>query len=324
MEERSPKRSPVRFLIVRFSAIGDCVMAAHAATGIRRAYPDSHIAWAVETRCAAVVDRQTLTNKVVDFPRDRWKKSRWSPAMWADQLRTFGKLRNQNYDYGIDLQGHSKTALCLLIAKPKKKIATAATDALARKLTPVAPNFDRQVHNVERYLQVVRELVEIPHVPHPIMPVPAIDQPLPENLVTISVSAGAADKAYPLANWETVAKRLLDGGYAVAFLGGPTDPHPTIQGVLDLVGKLPLEQSMAAIAKSKLHLAGDTGGGHIAAAYQIPVVSVFGPTNPNRFRPYTDQGIVLREGKRPDEVIPDQVIEAALKLAKEARAQIPD
>ena len=71
--------SAPRFLLVRFSAIGDCVLSAWAATAIRHKYPEAYLCWAVESRCAAVVDRQRLVTRVCEMPRDRWKKARWSP-----------------------------------------------------------------------------------------------------------------------------------------------------------------------------------------------------------------------------------------------------
>ncbi len=59
----------------------------------------------------------------------------------------------------------------------------------------------------------------------------------------------------------------------------------------------------------------------MAAAYGVPVVSVFGPTNPVWYRPYTERGIVLKEGKRTEDVRPEAVLEAARELY--ARAVSP-
>jgi len=76
LEERKEEKSALsapRFLIVRFSAIGDCVMAAWAATAIRNRHPDAFICWAVEERCAPVVDRNRLVDKIVEIPRERWR-----------------------------------------------------------------------------------------------------------------------------------------------------------------------------------------------------------------------------------------------------------
>ena len=100
------------------------------------------------------------------------------------------------------------------------------------------------------------------------------------------------------------------------FIGGPGEVAPQVEGAIDLVGKLSLFETMAAIAHSSLTLAADTGAGHIAPAYGVPVVSVFGPTDPEEFRPYTDRGIVLKNGSETRAVAPEEIVRAAKSLWK--------
>jgi ADP-heptose:LPS heptosyltransferase len=306
----------VRALVVRFSAIGDCVMAVPVAVAIRRSHPDAFIAWAVESRCAPVVDNGRLTNLRHEFQRDEWKQGRWSPRVWRDQLARYTSLRRNRFDIGIDLQGHSKTALCLRLAAPTKRLAAYATDSLARSLNPLAAGQRGERHAIEWSLEVLNQIGDFGREVEFIMPElgpPPLSPTKP--LATIAVGAGQARKSYPSKRWAEVARGLLDRGFSVAWLGGFGELAPEIEGTADLVGKLSLAESMAAIGASAVHMAADTGSGHIAAAYGVPVVSVFGPTNPAVFRPWTDQGIVLREGKDPGTIGPDQVLKAAEALS---------
>jgi len=303
------------FLVVRFSAIGDCVMASYVATAIRNAKPDATIVWAVETRCMAVLNKDRLLNEVVDFPRDRWRKQRWSPTMWRDQLATFSRLRRMRLDYGMDLQGHSKTAICLRIACPNRRIAAFATDGMARRLNPLAPGDPDAKHRVERMLDTSRAFGDFQMPARPLMPQPVEVSDILGNgdgpLVSIATGAGQTYKQYPSGQWEEVSKRLLARGFRLALVGASVDPRLNVPGAVDLVGKLPLEQTMAVVARSRLHLCADTGTGHIAAAYGVPFVSVFGPTDPRLFRPYSDVGVFLRATDRPSEVEPAQILAAA-------------
>ncbi|RYI20289.1 MAG: lipopolysaccharide heptosyltransferase family protein [Acetobacteraceae bacterium] len=298
-----PKGTPMsapRVLIVRFSAIGDCVMAAWAATSIRGKHPDAFLCWAVEARCAPMVDGHQLVTQKVEFPRDKWKKQRWSPATWQEQLAKYTRMRSLRFDFGLDLQGHSKTALCLRVARPRQRISVAATDALARRLNPLLEPGDPDEHTVERNHRALRTFGEYVIPERPIMPeVPYEGDP---NLVTLAVSAGQTEKAYPLERWGALAESLIGSGYRVAFLGGPTDRAPEVAGAEDYVGKLPLRETLALVQASRLHVASDTGTGHMAAAVGTPLISVFGPTDPAVFRPYTPRGVVLREGLSPADV----------------------
>ena len=301
-----------RVLLVRFSAIGDCVMAAWAATAIRERHPDAFMCWAVEGRCAPVIDRYRLVEQRHEFPRDRWKQHRWSPKTWQEQVQKYLRLRTLGFEYGVDLQGHAKTALCLALAKPKRRIAGGASDALAARLNPVMTGRRPDEHVVEWNHRVISNFGEFKIPKRPIMPdVPSDPEP---DLVTISVSAGHPSKVYPATGWQEVGAKLLEHGYRVAFLGGHGDAPIVLAGSEDYVGKLRLKDTLSKVAKSAIHLCGDTGTGHMAAAMGTPVVSVFGAGDPQVYRPYTDRGEVLTA-----EVTPSQVLEAALRLAQTIR-----
>jgi len=134
------------------------------------------------------------------------------------------------------------------------------------------------------------------------------------SLITISVSAGQANKAYPASGWTEAAQELQSRGFLIEFLGGPTDKPIEIEGTTNLVGKLSLGETLERVGASALHLCGDTGTGHMAAALGVPVVSVFGPTDPLIYRPYTNKGVVLKKGNQTNLVTPEEVIGAAMRM----------
>lgn len=306
------------FLIVRFSAIGDCVMASYVASAIRSKHPLAELTWAIESRCMAMVNSDRLINHVVDFPRDRWRKSRWSPKVWREQLTMFANLRHRSYDFGLDLQGHSKTAVCLRIAKPKQRLSAFATDSLAKRLNPLLPGNPDEKHRVERMMDAAQAFGDIQVPANPMMPVPISrnELGLPEGkpLATISTGAGATFKQYPAGQWEEVINGLIASGLNVLSLGAASDPKLQVQGLVDQVGKWNLRQTMSAVAHSDIHLAADTGTGHMAAAFGVPFVSVFGPTDPRLFRPYSDNGVVLRNSDSPADVFPSEILAAVNNL----------
>lgn len=288
-------------------------MAAWIATSLRNLMPHCELDWAIETRCQAVVNTSTLCSHLIEVPRELWKTRGLGKSL-LPQLRFFLGLRHRNYDYGIDLQGHSKTAIFLRFARPKLRVSVAATDAFAALLNPVASGIEPKAHFIEQWFQVVSRTFEIGLPERPIMPtfstLPARSRPR----ATIAVGAGQPEKSYPIESWEKVGAQLLDNGVDVEFLGGPTDCCPAVQGSQDSVGKLTLRDTMARIANSDVTLCADTGAGHIAAAFGVPVVSIFGPTLPARSRPYTKNGVVLHRGDSPRDVSPDEVIAAARRL----------
>lgn len=317
----------MKVLLVRFSAIGDCVMAAHAATCVRRSHPNAHLVWAVEERCSPVVDAERLVSRVAIYPRERWKRGAWSPRVWREQWRYYAALRQERFDVGIDLQGHSKTAICLRLSGAKRRLAVRATDPLAKRLNPRFAGFGEARHTVDRQLAALRSLGEFLGEPFPPM-MPrlearraAIRKELgPEFFVAIAVGAGHPEKAYPRAAWMQVAERLRAVGLRAVAIGGPEEAPWGAPGVDDRIGRLDLKGTMAVIAEAAAVLAADTGAGHLAAAYGVPYVSIFGPTDPEEFRPYGPGGIVLKESGNPADVLPERVAEEALRLIEARNA----
>lgn len=313
----------LKFLVIRFSAIGDSVMTVPVAASVRRAMPDADIWWAIEARCQEVVERGRLVNRVQAMDRERWKRGRWSPGVWREQMTIFGRLRRERFDYGIDIQGHSKTAICLRLAAPKRRISAHATDALARALNPVADGDSASMHTVDWNLRTLSKLGDFSTEARWIMPPLTAERAhIREEgkpLATIAVASGHVSKNYPAEGWACVAESLLQKGFRVAFLGGPTDCAPRVCGGLDWVGKLNLAETMAAVAESDVHLAADTGTGHMAAAYGVPVASLFGPSNPEHWAPYTSKRVVLRAASRVTaDIDPADVLGAVESLRRQS------
>lgn len=312
----------MRVLVVRFSAMGDCVMAAWAATAIRVKYPEGVLDWAVETRCRDVIDTVSLVDHRMEFPRDAWRRTRWSPSTWRDQIAHHIRLRGNAYDLGFDLQGHSKTALCLYLAKPRRRIAAFATDAFAMRLNPLAGRMPDGIHMVEWFGQTLCRLEPFTLPIRPIMPAVSCDRlhMLTSGggmVATIAVGAGQPGKTVPTQTWRDVGERLGAEGWKVVYVGGGEETVKEPPGTFNLVGKTTVPELSSVIASSDLLLAGDTGAGHLAAAYGTPVVTVFGSNDPRFYRPYTDRGRILKRGTGIADFTPTEILREARDLMGE-------
>lgn len=303
-------------LIVRFSAIGDCVIAAWAVTAIRQRLAEATIDWAVDDHCADVVDQGRLVDRKILFPRRRFKASRWTPRTWRDQLAWYARLRERRYDIGVDLQGHTKTALCLAFAKPKRRAAAFATDAFARKLCPPVGERPKGMHQVDWMMRTISALGDFEKPAKPIMPATDARQwkQLGSPLVSIPVGTGHPSKTLPARKWAEIGRMMSDAGWTVAFFSGPEVQFSAPGGTHGFSGKTTLSELCSVVAASDLVIAADTGMGHMAAAYGIPVVSLFGPTDPESFRPYAQKGKVLTTPSRQMDHDPQMVIDAARDL----------
>ncbi|KXK16158.1 MAG: ADP-heptose:LPS heptosyltransferase [Armatimonadetes bacterium OLB18] len=219
----TPMSAP-RVLIARYSAIGDCVMAAPVPSRIRRSHRDSFLVWAIEDRCADVVDSERLIDVVAVDERTKWRRQ--GPRSWGPKLRFWLSLRKHKFDLGLDLQGYPKTALCLAFARPRRTLSVGGKDALSRMLVPSMKGYDPSLHIVERNLAALGELGDFPGDAAPILPEYRDirdrlrqDWPAETPLASLSVGAGHSNKAYPAEKWAEVAQGLIARGFAVSVAG---------------------------------------------------------------------------------------------------------
>lgn len=296
----------MKILLLRYSALGDVVMTTWTATALKQALPDCEITWAIQPRCAPLVSSALARTALV--PRDRGEKNSLKAML------KFGlELRKQKFDWGLDVQGHAKTAIALKLAAPKKRLALRATDAATAFISRPTPAPDHLVHIVEREAWLAAKVANVSLPQLPLMPEPepllkSDDQPL----ITVQMGAGWPGKAYPPELMNQVILKLEKEGCRVVALGGPNDPHPTSGE--DWVGRTELPQTLSWLQASSVHLAPDTGTGHMASALGVPLVSIFGPEDPSKCRPWGQNVTVLKEGRRTADVPPELAVSSVLSV----------
>ncbi|RYG86643.1 hypothetical protein EON77_03430, partial [bacterium] len=176
---------------MRFSAIGDTIMDTWAVSSLRRERPETTIHWLVESRCASVLDTTRLLDRRIEVPR-KGADGRKARGMMLRQMRLYASLRSERYDVGVDLQGHSKTAIALRLAAPRARYLARAKDSLAARAGRVLP------HTAEHHTPIAAEVLgqatgtTLSVEGSPIMP-PA--PPREPGLALIAVSAGRAERA---------------------------------------------------------------------------------------------------------------------------------
>jgi ADP-heptose:LPS heptosyltransferase len=163
---------------------------------------------------------------------------------------------------------------------------------------------------------------------------------LPDGRRYVGIAPGSreARKNWPMARFCEVAQALQADGLTPVFFLGPMEQASAAQieaaapGAIVLMGqgmaKPDLDLLIAQGQRLALLVANDNGVGHLLGAAGVPVVSLFGPTDPARWRPVTPQGHILRAADFGDgdvAAIPvSAVIEAVMAMARRLGAtQVP-
>ncbi|MES2634335.1 MAG: glycosyltransferase family 9 protein [Pseudomonadota bacterium] len=134
-------------------------------------------------------------------------------------------------------------------------------------------------------------------VPPPGSPLPPdIDSALQPGAVVIHAPSMWPYKQWPIAKFEELVRALIDEGRQVVLTGSGGDrdqeciaPLREIANspqVLDTSGQLDFNQLVTLFGRAALYIGPDTSVSHLAAATGIPVIAIFGPTNPMRWAPW--------------------------------------
>lgn len=291
-----------RLLIVKLSSLGDVTHALPVATALRRRYPHLRLTWAVERWTAPLVLGHPAIDHVVTFPRMRWGDA---GSAW---LRSFAaavrELRREPYDVSLDLQGLAKSALVARCSGAPMRLAMHSQREGARFVSQSVPPPRGPLHVVDDYLRCAEFLgapaapaiFDLPVQAAAVTAVAALLSaariPPGAPLIVINPSTSASWRNWPPRHWTQVIEALGTNG-TVALIGSREQmpshaalardiAHPPC----DLTGRTSLAELVALLARCALHIAGDTGSAHIAAALGRPVVGIYGPTAPWRKAPY--------------------------------------
>jgi heptosyltransferase-1 len=289
----------MNFLIVRLGALGDIVHAIPAAAALRRAYPAARIDWLVEARHRTVVDLVAAVDRTIAV----------DPTLrgWTRAVRALRLIR---YDAAIDLQGLLKSAVLARASGAARVIGFSVWHLREKTARPfysdvAAADADHVVFKNIRLLEAVGV-----HDATIQFPLKAIDSPAVELLRReigpttrfALVNAGAAwpNKRWPAARFGEVAAFLREVcGVIPVVLWGPGEETLAAEvmsasgGAAVLAPPTRVPDVVALARAAALLLSGDTGPLHLGVAAGTPVVGVFGPTDPARNGPISQEDIAV-------------------------------
>ena len=307
-------------LVVRLTSLGDVLMSLPAVKALKEGLPGTRISWLVEGSVAELLSCQDFVDHVVRFPRDLIVRS-LKEGSGLETLRLlngfFKKLRITKYDALVDFHGILKSALLDYAARAEKKIGFGRT--LAKEGSWLAydervDGADSHLHKVERHMLLVRHLGINGTVPHvELVAPPSAENDVNDLLTKHAIqppiialfpfcSKGSAFKRWDLAKYAELLRRMKESIPAtVLILWGPGEEEEARQ-LSDMAGAgvvlpadLGVAQLCAVLKRADMYVGGDTGVMHLAAFSGVPVVAIFGPTDPKVNAPYGPAHTVVRK-----------------------------
>lgn len=297
------RRSRPRILVVRFGAMGDIIQTLPAVADLRRGFPDSKIVWAVDSRWRELLTGNPDVDEFVSVPLRQWLRSgSGSGESAGEALR---RLRRNNFDLALDMQGLIKSAAVAAASNPK--IVAGLGHYLLRE-PHAALLYDRclgvaSAHVVDRYRELAALATGSPppaEVRFPLPPGELLGD-LPERYVLTSAQAGWGAKQWPQERYSELAARLWSESRIPLVVDCAPGEEAHANAIRDAAPEgavhthpSTLSQLIGATRRAAAVVGVDSGPLHLAAALARPGVAIFGPTDPARNGPYGSSMTVLR------------------------------
>jgi heptosyltransferase-1 len=309
--------------------MGDVIHALPAALALRRALPDCELGWVIEQRwlpllCAPGTQiqgplsaRRPLVGRVHTVDTRGWRKALGNTATWGQMSTVLRGIRDVRYDVAIDIQGAIKSAVIASLSKAPTVWGFASPrEAVARVF--YSRTWDaRAPHVIDQNLSLAAAVLEHglgakAHDAPPSFAFPVDDEAeawadaevarlSAERLAIINPGAGWGAKCWPSASYAEVARWLEARGVMPLINFGPGE-ETLANEVRELAPcaqllQATLSQLIAITRRAAIFVGGDTGPMHLAAGLNVPVVALFGPTDPARNGPYNKANVVLRHAQ---------------------------
>lgn len=309
---------------VGLDATGDGVMKLPFVRALRAAFPQARITWLAGKGHTAYADTLAplVAGLIDECLDDAGIGSR------AAELIGPRPLPGRDFDLIIDTQRRVLTSLILRRIRHRRFLSAAANFLFS----DFKPADRRKPKSMAGQLAVLVELASgrPAEASAPLPRDPAIEAradallPPGPRYVGFAPGAGGRHKCWPLERFIALAAQVRAGGAVPVFILGPAESEwaDTVRAALP-EARLPLQHEaqvspMLTIALARrltAAVSNDSGAGHLLAAADVPLVSLFGPTPADKFAPAARRLALLRAqdwGGETMDLIPYDAVAAAL------------
>lgn len=293
-------RHPQNVLIIRATSIGDAVLTLPMIRELKQ-QTDAHITVLCGSDNHDIYANQPFI--------DHLEKINSSPLAFLRQLLHY---RKKKFDLIIDTsQSSNITALFARLCAPCAVGFFHANTPSRNRIFDRSFPVTKDTHMVHHYFDLVRSLVKEP-AKLTLVPLVASPQPsssLPSRYAVLYARSTFAYKEWPIEKWIDVMKWIInEHSLPIVLLGSPSEKElndellnrldKKLQSkVINQCGKTSIKDSIQIIAKSRFFIGGDGGLMHMAAAMNCPTVGLFGFETPERYGPFSKNGISLYHAK---------------------------
>ena len=342
MNKISIKKIPKKILVIKPSSLGDIVHSLPFLNAVKDAFPSAEIHWVVAKGLEGLLENHPMVKRLWVINKDQWKNLKKIKETAIEFKSLFKELEDESYDLVIDLQGLLRSGILTYATRASVRVGFKEAREGSILFYTHKVKGGREIHAVDRYLKIASAVgCEIEDVK---FPMPLIIES--KNVKKLKEDIGDYAVLVPGARWKTKRWQPANFGKLASMLdiktvivGSASDADiaraietKSDGNALSMSGKTDIKELIFIIRGARYVITNDSGPMHIAAAFDIPVVAIFGPTNPVRTGPYGKNNIIVKSDiecapcykkncksvKCMDDVSVEKVYKAVEDILKEA------
>ncbi len=271
----------MKILVIKTSSLGDVVHALPAVTEAAAHLSQARFHWVVEENFADIPRLHPRVEHVIPLALRRWRKG-W---VAAEVRRFIADLRRVDYDMVIDSQGLLKSALVSLLAQGP---GHGFNKASAReKLAPLFYRASYPIpadHAIQRQKKLFAACLGYESDQRVSYGLPPAEPQ--EQKILLLHGTTWKSKEWPESAWQRLAEEASAAGYELLVPAGDEHELERAGRILgrhrgEVLYRLPLARLLGEIRLCAGVVSVDTGLGHLASALGVPMVGIFGATDPH-------------------------------------------
>lgn len=291
-------------LVTFLMHLGDLVLTTPFLHVLRQAAPQAKITYLVDEKLKDIVQYNRNIDEVITI--DKKGKDNSITALWNYAQ----KLRARRFDLLISL--HPNERCSFLCAASGANYKAGAVHRMFQPFFDAPIRLDRTKHAADMYIEVLTKLgvADISHQGLEMWTAPEHDAAAERfftqhdlgdaPLIGFNIGSAVLTKRWASERFAQVADTLAARGYRTIFFGGTMDQELVAQTTAQMqskpimaTGAFSLGELAAAMRRCSLIITNDSGPMHVAITQKVPIVALYGPSNPKLYGPYTDLATVV-------------------------------
>ncbi len=263
-----------KILVIRYGSLGDLILTTAPIRNLRISFPESEIFITTKNQYEPVVSLFKDIDGYIPFQESN---------SFTDFMKYLAEIRNNRFDLAVDLHNSLRSRIMRKLAAFKEVLVYDSERKRRLSYLTAKDKHPPFKHTVEMYNAAIKTICSNTSTIKPMLEAPLGKSNYP-NTIGIVTSAKHDNKKWVIEYFKSLISSLLEENHRINLICDPQDidffadigNHPNLTTAVSPN----LTELTGLVAECNLVVCNDSGPMHLAVAFDIPVISVFGPTHP--------------------------------------------